>query len=181
MVYIDTRGIAAAMNKSGVVVGSDSANRAFAFVPRTSMLLNLNPVFGWTSGTAYSINDEGYILGSGDKLVDFGTAGLNSAVPRKISNSCQIVGTYVDPETNTQGSYLYTPGQPVVALQSIRSSRTFSLHHTLMLTDLSENELASVETNHFDHAKFHITRRGEEVATARQKCHLPLLPSPRYK
>src|SRR5689334_18629293 len=31
MVQIDSRGVAAAINSSGVVVGSDAANRAFAF------------------------------------------------------------------------------------------------------------------------------------------------------
>jgi uncharacterized protein YxjI len=51
-----------------------------------------------------------------------------------------------------------------------------SLHHTLVLSDLTGNELATVEKQIISITpKFHITRHGEEAATVRKKLISPFV------
>jgi len=54
--------------------------------------------------------------------------------------------------------------------------KLFSLHHTLVLSDLAGNELATVEKQLISIApKFHITRHGVEAATVRKKLISPFV------
>ena len=54
--------------------------------------------------------------------------------------------------------------------------KIFSLHHTLVLMDLSGKELATVSKQIISLTpKFHITRHGEEVATVRKKLISPFV------
>lgn len=54
--------------------------------------------------------------------------------------------------------------------------KIFSLHHTLVLMDLSGNELATVSKQIISLTpKFHITRHGEEAATVRKKLISPFV------
>jgi uncharacterized protein YxjI len=54
--------------------------------------------------------------------------------------------------------------------------KIFSLHHTLVLSDLAGNELATVEKQIISITpKFHITRHGEEAATVRKKLISPFV------
>ena len=54
--------------------------------------------------------------------------------------------------------------------------KLFSLHHTLVLMDLSGNELATVNKQIISLTpKFHITRHGEEAATVRKKLISPFV------
>src|SRR5581483_11403189 len=102
-----------AINNSGVIVGSDADRHAFAWIPESGSLLNLNPVFGWTAGEATSINDRGDIIGNGDiPIEDTRFAGLPQVTFSTINNSGQISGTFVAPGGVTTG-FLYTPGQPL--------------------------------------------------------------------
>ena len=63
-------------------------------------------------------------------------------------------------------------GAPIYQVQG----KVFSLHHTLVLMDLSGNELATVSKQLISITpKFHITRHGEEVATVRKKLISPFV------
>jgi uncharacterized protein YxjI len=63
-------------------------------------------------------------------------------------------------------------GAPVYQVKG----KILSLHHTLVLMDLSGNELATVKKQIISITpKFHITRRGEEVATVRKKLVSPFV------
>ncbi len=54
--------------------------------------------------------------------------------------------------------------------------KVFSLHHTLVLSDLVGNELARVEKQIISITpNFHITRHGEEAATVRKKLISPFV------
>ncbi len=54
--------------------------------------------------------------------------------------------------------------------------KLFSLHHTLVLSDLAGNELATVEKQIISLTpKFHITRHGVEAATVRKKLISPFV------
>jgi uncharacterized protein YxjI len=63
-------------------------------------------------------------------------------------------------------------GAPVYQVKG----KILSLHHTLVLMDLSGNELATVKKQIISFTpKFHITRQGEEVATVRKKLISPFV------
>jgi len=66
-------------------------------------------------------------------------------------------------------------GEDGTAIYQVKG-KIFSLHHTLVLSDLAGNELATVSKQLLSITpKFHITRHGEEAATVRKKLISPFV------
>jgi hypothetical protein len=113
LVQIARDGWVNAINNAGIVVGY-SGFEAFVWLPQPPILINLNSIFAWASGTAISINDRGEILGKGiPPVTDKRFADLNQVDVSQINNAGQITGTYLDSNNNRVG-FLYTPGLPRV-------------------------------------------------------------------
>jgi hypothetical protein len=131
-IQIASDGWVNAINNTGIVVGY-SGFKAFAWLPKSSSLVNLNSIFGWISGTATSINDLGEIIGQGiPPAADPRFAGLNQVNLNQINNAGQITGTYLN-ANNTRTGFLYTPGLPLVTFSGASPNRLNNTGQVLLL------------------------------------------------